>query len=56
MPYRSEKQRRWAHTPAGVRKLGKRTVEEFDRASRGVNVPETAPRERRVSNRRRRAR
>lgn len=42
MPYKSDKQRRWAHTEAGVRKLGKEKVHEFDEASKGKKLPEKA--------------
>lgn len=43
MPYKSEKQRRWAHTPAGTKVLGgKKKVEEWDRASKGMKLPERA--------------
>ena len=35
MPYRSEKQRKWAHTPAGTKALGgPGKVREWDRATR----------------------
>lgn len=40
-PYRSEAQRRWAHTPAGTKALGgKEAVKEWDTASRGKELPE----------------
>ena len=43
MPYRSEAQRRWAHTPAGMKALGgKKAVEEWDRESKGLDLPERA--------------
>jgi hypothetical protein len=41
MPYRSDAQRRWAHTPTGIKALGGRgKVAEWDRASKGMNLPE----------------
>jgi len=42
LPYSSDKQRKWAHTKTGMKKLGKKTVKEFDEASRGINLPEKA--------------
>lgn len=42
MPYKSNAQRKWAHTKSGMKKLGKKTVEEFDEASRGKKLPERA--------------
>jgi hypothetical protein len=40
MPYRSQAQRRWAHTPAGTKALGgKSKVSEWDRASKGKKMP-----------------
>lgn len=43
MPYRSEAQRRWAHTPEGMRALGgKKAVEEWDRETKGKKLPERA--------------
>jgi hypothetical protein len=40
MPYVSDKQRKWAHTKTGMKKLGKKTVKEFDKASKGMKLPE----------------
>lgn len=40
MPYSSDAQRRWAHTKSGMKSLGKKTVKEFDRASKGMDLPE----------------
>lgn len=40
MPYSSDAQRRWAHTTAGVKALGKAKVKEFDKASKGMDLPE----------------
>ena len=40
MPYKSIKQERWAHTPAGIKALGgKENVEEWDKASKGKKLP-----------------
>ena len=41
MPYQSDAQRRWAHTPAGLEALGGETaVNEWDQASAGKKLPE----------------
>lgn len=41
MPYKSDAQRRWAHTQAGVKALGGMDkVEEWDKASKGKKLPE----------------
>ena len=42
MPYKSEKQRRWAHTPSGKEALGPEGVKEWDEASKGKDLPEEA--------------
>jgi hypothetical protein len=43
-PYKSEKQRKWAHSPAGTKALGgKEKVKEWDRESKGKKLPERAP-------------
>lgn len=40
MPYKSEMQRKWAHTKAGTRALGgKKAVEEWDKATKGKKLP-----------------
>ncbi len=40
MPYKSEAQRRWAHSKAGVKALGgKEKVKEWDEASKGKKLP-----------------
>jgi hypothetical protein len=40
MPWESDKQRKWGHTPAGKKKLGgQKVVDEYDRASRGKKSP-----------------
>lgn len=41
MPYKSDAQRKWAHTPEGEKKLGgKEKVKEWDSASKGKKLPE----------------
>lgn len=41
MPYKSDAQRRWAHTPAGEKALGgPAKVAEWDSASKGLKLPE----------------
>ena len=40
MPYKSKAQERWAHTAEGRKALGEKGVEEFDKASKGLNLPE----------------
>ena len=41
MPYKSDAQRRWAHTSKGVKALGgKAKVSEWDSASKGLKLPE----------------
>lgn len=42
MPYKSEKQRRWAHSPAGKKALGPEGVKHWDEASKGKDLPEEA--------------
>lgn len=40
MPYVSDQQRKWAHTPSGVKALGgKKKVKEWDKASKGKKLP-----------------
>lgn len=40
-PYVSEAQRRWAHTPAGIRALGgKKNVAHWDKETKGKKIPE----------------
>lgn len=46
MPFKSEAQRKWAHTPEGTKALGgAEAVAEWERASQGLKLPErvTAP-------------
>ena len=41
MPYKSDAQRRWAHTPTGEKALGgPAKVAEWDAASKGMKLPE----------------
>jgi hypothetical protein len=40
MPYKSEAQRKWAHTKAGTKALGgKKAVAEWDKATKGKKLP-----------------
>lgn len=40
MPYKSDQQRKWAHTKAGMKALGgKAKVAEWDRATKGKKLP-----------------
>jgi hypothetical protein len=38
-PYRSDQQRKWAHTKSGVEALGKAGVKEWDKKSKGKKLP-----------------
>lgn len=41
MPYKSARQRSWAHTPAGTKALGgAEKVKEWDEATKGKKLPE----------------
>lgn len=40
MPYKSDAQRKWAHTKTGMKELGKAKVAEYDKASKGKDLPE----------------
>lgn len=40
MPWISDAQRKWAHTKTGMKKLGKKVVEEYDEKSKGKRLPE----------------
>lgn len=43
VPYKSAKQRRWAHTATGEEALGgPAKVAEWDKASKGMKLPESA--------------
>jgi len=37
--YKSQKQKQWANTPAGVAALGKEKVDYLNKISQGVNLP-----------------
>lgn len=41
MPYKSDAQRRWAHTEEGTKALGgAKAVHEWDEATKGKSLPE----------------
>jgi len=40
MPYRSDAQRRFFHAALKRREISKATVEEYDKASKGKDLPE----------------
>lgn len=40
MPYKSDAQRRYFHYAENAGKIDKKTVEEFDQASKGKSLPE----------------
>jgi hypothetical protein len=47
MPYKSDQQRKWAHTEAGKKALGgEAAVHEWDEASKGKDLPKYAKSER----------
>ena len=49
MPYKSQAQRRWAHTKEGTKALGgKKAVEEWDKATGGRKLPKYAPKKKRT--------
>lgn len=44
MPFKSDAQRKWAHSPAGMKALGgPGKVAEWDMASKGMKLPKKAP-------------
>ena len=44
MPWKSEKQRKWGHSPEGIKALGgKKAVEEWDKATKRKKLPKIAP-------------
>lgn len=44
MPYKSDRQRRWAHSASGMKALGGvAKVKEWDQATKGKKLPERAP-------------
>lgn len=52
MPYKSEKQRRWAHTKRGTKALGgKEKVKEWDEASKGKKLPTRVKRKKKAAKR-----
>lgn len=41
MPYKSSQQRAWFHSPGAIKAgINKATVSEFDKASKGLKLPE----------------
>lgn len=41
MPYKSDSQRKWAHTASGMKALGgEEKVNEWDQASKGLSLPD----------------
>lgn len=38
MPFKSQSQRKWAHTEEGKKALGSK-LEEYDESSKGLNLP-----------------
>jgi len=45
MPYKSDQQRKWAHTKTGMKALGgKKKVAEWDNVSRGKKLPKRVSR------------
>jgi hypothetical protein len=40
MPWTSDKQRRWGNSPDGIEAMGQAKVDEFNRASKGMKLPE----------------
>lgn len=42
MPYKSDQQRKWAHTESGIKALGKKTVDEYDKKTKGKELPRFA--------------
>ncbi len=43
MPFKSDRQRRFFNSPTGVKKLGQEKVDEFNKASKGMDLPEKSP-------------
>lgn len=43
MPWKSEAQRKWGNSPAGIRALGgKKAVEEWNKSTKGKRLPQRA--------------
>lgn len=40
MPWKSDKQRRWGHTKDAIKTLGIEKVKEYDRMTKGKDLPE----------------
>ena len=48
MPYKSQQQRKWAHSKAGMKALGgKKKVAEWDKKSKGKKLPKKVRRKKR---------
>lgn len=47
MPYKSDAQRRWAHTKAGKKALGAKRIKKYDKLAKGKNLPEKVKRKKR---------
>lgn len=39
MPWKSDKQRKWGNSPTGIKAMGKEKVNEFNKATKGRNIP-----------------
>jgi hypothetical protein len=51
MPYKSDQQRKWAHTATGKKALGgEAAVHEWDEATKGKKLPKYAKKEKMVTN------
>lgn len=50
MPYKSDKQRRYMNWAASEGKIKKSVVNEFNQASKGLDLPESAPKKKRKFN------
>ena len=44
MPYKSQAQRKWAHSKSGIKALRKKGVQEWDKASKGKKLPKRVKR------------
>lgn len=38
MPWKSRQQEKWGNSPSGIKAMGKTVVDEFNRASKGMNL------------------
>ena len=44
MPWKSQAQRKWGNSPAGIKTLGgKKNVDEWNKATKGKKLPKVAP-------------